>query len=168
VAEFEPGGITQQVTAFKVNLNQPQQSSNRIEDKELKHFNKPTITFLDTPGHAAFFVMRQMGANVSDFILLVIAANEGIKSQTEEVINLAKENHIPIILAINKIDIATPKQIAHVYTQFHKRKLLPKTINHSTNPSNNPTAEKKPSDQLDDEDYPIIAAVEISASTKKI
>ncbi len=87
VIEGEAGGITQHIGAYKV----------KIDDKE--------ITFLDTPGHEAFTAMRARGAQITDIAILVVAANDGVKPQTIEAINHAKSAEIPIIVAINKIDL---------------------------------------------------------------
>ena len=87
VIEGEAGGITQAIGAYKV----------KIKDRE--------ITFLDTPGHEAFTAMRARGAQITDIAILVVAANDGVKPQTIEAINHAKSAGIPIIVAINKIDL---------------------------------------------------------------
>ena len=87
VIEGEAGGITQHIGAYKV----------KVKDRE--------ITFLDTPGHEAFTSMRARGAQITDIAILVVAANDGVMPQTIEAINHAKSAEIPIIVAINKIDL---------------------------------------------------------------
>lgn len=86
VAARESGGITQHIGAYQIT------------------WNKKKITFIDTPGHEAFTEMRAHGANVTDIAIIVIAADDGIKPQTEEAIAHAKAAEVPIIVAINKID----------------------------------------------------------------
>ena len=95
VIEGEAGGITQHIGAYKVN----------VKDRE--------ITFLDTPGHEAFTSMRARGAQITDIAILVVAANDGVMPQTIEAINHAKAAEIPIIVAINKMDLpgADPQKV---------------------------------------------------------
>ncbi|TQR31287.1 translation initiation factor IF-2 [Campylobacter sp. MIT 99-7217] len=86
VANAEAGGITQHVGAYMVEKNGRK------------------ITFIDTPGHEAFTAMRARGASITDIVIIVVAADDGVKPQTKEAINHAKAANVPIIIAINKID----------------------------------------------------------------
>ncbi len=103
VVTGEAGGITQHIGAYQIQL----ESNDRI-------------TFLDTPGHAAFSEMRARGANVTDIIVLVVAADDGINDQTVEAIRHAKAAECPIIVAINKIDLpdANPSKVQTELLQY--------------------------------------------------
>ena len=92
----EAGGITQHIGAYQLNTSK-----------------KNTITFIDTPGHAAFTSMRSRGARVTYIVVIVVAANDGVMPQTIEAINHSKEANVPIIVAINKIDLegADPNRV---------------------------------------------------------
>ena len=102
VIEGESGGITQHIGAYKVEIN-----------------GRP-ITFLDTPGHEAFTSMRARGAQITDIVILVVAANDGVMPQTVEAINHAKAAGVPIIVAVNKIDLegANVEKIKQEMTEY--------------------------------------------------
>jgi len=103
VVAGEAGGITQHIGAYQVTTKSGQQ-----------------VTFLDTPGHEAFSDMRQRGANVTDIVILVAAADDGLKPQTVEAINHAKAANVPIIVAITKVDKyeANPQKIREDLLQY--------------------------------------------------
>ena len=106
MAKGEAGGITQHIGAYTVD------------------YNGNKITFLDTPGHAAFTAMRARGANVTDIVVLVVAGDDGIMPQTVEALNHAKAAKVPIIVAINKIDLPA-SNIDRVKGQLQERGLQP-------------------------------------------
>lgn len=106
VIEGEAGGITQRIGAYQVSVT--------LEGEQRK------ITFLDTPGHEAFTAMRARGAELTDVAILVVAADDGVMPQTVEAINHAQAAHVPIVVAVNKIDKegANPDKVRGQLTEF--------------------------------------------------
>jgi len=112
VVDGEAGGITQHIGAYQaeVKSNDSAVSNNVANFKEIPRSARDNfsdyrkITFLDTPGHEAFSAMRSRGSKIADVAIIVIAADDGLKPQTLEVINLVQREHLPFIVAINKID----------------------------------------------------------------
>jgi small GTP-binding protein len=155
VAQFEPGKITQSLSAFTVDLD-PSQTS-----QEADWLNSPSrVTFLDTPGHGAFENMRTSGASVSDFILLVISCIEGVTKATQKILTIARQYNVPIVVAINKIDIATEDQIKGIYKALREAKAS--KIKRSKNVAM--LGNFKDLFRDVDDDYPVVAIVEISAT----
>ncbi len=111
IVSGESGGITQHIGAYQTVWKDPKNKSERL------------LTFIDTPGHEAFTVMRSRGAKVADLAILVVAADDGVKPQTEEVIQIIKAAKIPFVVAMNKIDKegADPKR---VLTELSQRDIL--------------------------------------------
>lgn len=106
ISETEAGNITQHIGAYHVKLE------------------SGSIVFLDTPGHAAFTAMRARGAQVTDIVVLIVAADDGVMPQTIEAINHAKAAQVPIVVAINKIDVASARP-DYVRQQLTEQDLVP-------------------------------------------
>ncbi len=114
VVSGEFGGITQHIGAYQVTTE-----------------NKKTITFIDTPGHAAFTEMRARGSKITDIVVLVVAADDGIKPQTVEAIKHAKAAKVPIIVAINKCDLPE-KNISKIKNEMMQYELIAEDLSGDT------------------------------------
>ena len=114
VVSGEHGGITQHIGAYNVSLG-----------------DNNSITFIDTPGHAAFTAMRMRGAKITDIVIIVVAADDGIKEQTIEAINHAKAAEVPIIVAINKID-KSGANVEKVKNSLFNHELVPEDMGGDT------------------------------------
>lgn len=108
----EAGGITQHIGAYQTIWKDPKTQAERA------------ISFIDTPGHEAFSMMRSRGAKVADIAILVVAADDGVKPQTEEAINIIRAARLPLVVAINKIDKETA-DIERVKSELSQKNVLP-------------------------------------------
>ncbi|MDF0607571.1 translation initiation factor IF-2 [Wolbachia endosymbiont of Onchocerca gibsoni] len=111
IAEKESGGITQHIGAYQTVTK-----------------NKQKITFIDTPGHEAFTAMRACGANITDIVVIVIAADDGVMKQTIEAINHAKSANVSIMVAINKIDKSQPGDVERIISSLPRYGLIPEEL----------------------------------------
>ena len=112
IMEKEAGGITQHIGAYQTVWKDPKSGGERA------------LTFIDTPGHEAFTVMRSRGAKVADMAILVVAADDGVQPQTEEVIQIIRAAKLPFVVAMNKIDKDTA-DVTRVKTQLAERGVQP-------------------------------------------
>lgn len=106
VVDKEFGGITQHIGAYQI------------------EYQNDKITFIDTPGHAAFTEMRARGASVTDIVIIIVAANDGVMPQTKEAVEHALSAHVPIVVAVNKIDLPD-SNIERVYTEMAEINITP-------------------------------------------
>ncbi|UWI82961.1 translation initiation factor IF-2 [Wolbachia endosymbiont of Howardula sp.] len=111
VADTELGGITQHISAYQIS-----------------NHNNQKITFIDTPGHEAFTAMRACGAHITNIIVIVIAAGDGVMPQTIEAINHARKSNVAIIVAINKIDQVHRDNIEKIINGLPKYNLIPESL----------------------------------------
>ncbi|WCR57632.1 translation initiation factor IF-2 [Wolbachia endosymbiont of Ctenocephalides felis wCfeJ] len=111
IAERESGGITQHIGAYQIVTK-----------------DKQKITFIDTPGHEAFTAMRACGANITNIVVIVIAADDGVMKQTIEAINHAKAASVSIIVAINKVDKSQPGDVERIINSLPQYDLIPEEL----------------------------------------
>lgn len=160
IAPHEPGLITQEYHAFTI-----------------EHRTDTPVTWIDTPGHHVFHLMRQHGVSVADCALVLVDALRGVDDDTCHCLELARSHSVPVLLAINKCDIATAQQIERVYQQLHLRGFLSKHVTRAANPfnrssvlqsqSNLEATEYLPAQDDDVDQGPVIVGVvEISAKTE--
>lgn len=114
VAKKEAGGITQHISCYQTRVT-------------LKNGKSGLVTFIDTPGHAAFNNMRIRGAHVTDLVVLVISAVDGVMTQTKECITEIQKSNLPVIIAMNKIDLAG-SQPEKIKGQLVEAGLTPKSM----------------------------------------
>ncbi len=112
IIDKESGGITQHIGAYQTVWKDPKSGAERA------------LSFIDTPGHEAFTVMRSRGAKVADIAILVVAADDGVKPQTEEVIQIIRAAKLPFVVTINKIDKETA-DVQRVKTELSQRNIIP-------------------------------------------
>ncbi len=122
VVEGEAGGITQHIGAYQVEHRLKDDAKSRGAEGDRGISRK--LTFIDTPGHEAFTVMRSRGAKVADIAILVVAADDGVQPQTKEAINIIKAAKLPFVVAINKID-KEGANIEFVKTKLAELELVP-------------------------------------------
>jgi small GTP-binding protein len=160
IAPYEPGLITQDYHAFTI-----------------EHGPHTPITWIDTPGHHVFHLMRQHGVSVADCALVLVDALRGVDDDTCHCLELARAHSVPVILAINKLDLASSQQIELVYAQLHARGFLSRHVTRDSNPFNQrellqshgnlEATEYLPAQDDDTDQGPVIVGVvEISAKTE--
>lgn len=148
IVSGEAGGITQHIGAYQV------------------HTQKGKITFLDTPGHEAFTAMRARGAQVTDIVVLVVAANDGVMPQTLEAISHARDANVPIVVAINKIDSAdaNPEKVRN---QLMEQNLIPEELGGDTPFVEISALKKLNLDKLEDQILTLAEVLELKANHNK-
>lgn len=160
IAPHEPGLITQEYHSFTIDQG-----------------TDTPVTWIDTPGHHVFHLMRQHGVSVADCALVLVDALRGVDDDTCHCLDLARTHSVPVLLAINKCDIATHEQVERVYAQLHTRGFLSSHVTRATNPFNGSSAmqshnnleatEYLPAQDEDTDQGPVIVGVvEISAKTE--